>query len=68
MCRTGSSAVETIARAEGLETAPDICSEEWRDAAADPKARAMKARRSRPRARLSAVPEPPQRESGDLFG
>ena len=48
----------------------DFFAEDWRDAAADPKARALKARRSRANP-VSAPPPPtppPEGETGDLFG
>lgn len=49
------------------ELEPDMFADEWRDAAADPNARELKARRSRPKAKAPKPAEPPPPESGDLF-
>lgn len=50
------------------EQEPDMFADEWRSAAVDPTARALKARRGRPKPKVQKADEPPPPESGDLFG
>lgn len=47
--------------------APDMFADEWREASTDPAARALKARRARPKTKPPASPEQPGPETGDLF-
>ncbi|KQW51209.1 MULTISPECIES: SOS response-associated peptidase [unclassified Roseateles] len=47
--------------------APDMFEDEWRDAAVDPEARMLKARRFRPKSKAPAAPESPPPTTGDLF-
>lgn len=49
------------------ESEPDMFADDWREAAADPLARQLKARKSRPKAKPAAEPGPPPPTTGDLF-
>jgi len=50
------------------EQEPDMFADEWHEAAVDPTARELKARRSRPKSKTPKAAEQPPPESGDLFG
>jgi putative SOS response-associated peptidase YedK len=59
---------KTLPEPASWATEPDLFEDEWREAAVDPKARQLKARRSRPKLKpAGSPPTPPEPDSGDLF-
>jgi len=50
------------------ESEPDMFADDWREAAADPTARALSVKRKRPKAKPDKGPEIKGPETGDLFG
>ncbi|MDM4766618.1 SOS response-associated peptidase family protein [Pelomonas sp. SE-A7] len=56
-----------LAEPKSWQNEPDLFEDAWRDAATDPAARAIKARRSRARPKDPPLPDEPGPVTGDLF-